>query len=81
VWTLAHKGYSGGGRLDIWVYPTEAAALQAGADLAMEAGLHEDAKARALFAAGRFRAVLERYEATHPSTHLLRVQAAFLQMV
>ncbi|HCT79289.1 MAG TPA: hypothetical protein DGG94_23135 [Micromonosporaceae bacterium] len=27
VWTLAHKGYSGNGRLGIWVYPTEQAAL------------------------------------------------------
>jgi hypothetical protein len=24
VWTLAHRGYSGGGRLDVWVYPTKA---------------------------------------------------------
>jgi hypothetical protein len=46
VWTLAHRGYSGGGRLDIWVYRTKAAALYAGADLAMEAGLDEDPKAR-----------------------------------
>lgn len=23
VWTLAHRGYSGGGRLDVWVYPTK----------------------------------------------------------
>ncbi len=35
VWTLAPRGYSGGRRLDVWVYPTRAAALAAGADLAM----------------------------------------------
>jgi hypothetical protein len=29
VWTLAHCGYSGSGRLDIWVYPTKADALRA----------------------------------------------------
>jgi len=39
VWTLVHRGYSGGGRLDVWVYPTRDAALAAGAGLAMQAGL------------------------------------------
>jgi hypothetical protein len=42
VWTLAHRGYSGSGRLDVWVYPTKAAALRAGAELAMACGLDED---------------------------------------
>jgi hypothetical protein len=42
VWTRAHRGYSGGGRLDIWVYRSEAEALAAGALLAMECGLDED---------------------------------------
>lgn len=79
VWTLAHRGYSGDGRLDVWVYPTQAAALHAGADLAMEAGLDEDQHAVALFIAGRYADVLQRYEQTHPDTHLLRVQAAILQ--
>jgi hypothetical protein len=46
VWTLAHRGYSGGGRLDVWVYRTEAEALAAGALLAMECGLDEDPQAR-----------------------------------
>ena len=79
VWTLAHRGYSGGGRLDVWVYPTRDAALLAGADLAMQAGLEEDPSAVELFAAGRYTDVLQRYEHTHPESHLLRVQAAFLQ--
>ncbi|WP_298800460.1 hypothetical protein [uncultured Pseudonocardia sp.] len=79
VWTLAHRGYSGSGRLDVWVYRTQRAALFAGADLAMEAGLDEDPEARAMFAAGRYTAVLARYEHTHPEGFLLRVQAAFLQ--
>ncbi|MDN5751649.1 MAG: hypothetical protein L0H64_24655 [Pseudonocardia sp.] len=80
VWTLAHRGYSGGGRLDIWVYPTQRAALRAGAELAMACGLDEDPQARALFVAANWVAVLDRYEQTHPLTHLLRVQAAFLQL-
>lgn len=78
VWTLAHRGYSWSGSLDIWVYPTEAVALYEGARLAMAAGMDEDTRARTLFAAGRYAKVLERYEETHPETHLLRVQAAFL---
>ncbi|MBV8996974.1 MAG: hypothetical protein JO287_25480 [Pseudonocardiales bacterium] len=79
VWTLAHRGYSGGGRLDVWVYPTKTLALREGAKLAMECGMDEDIQARTLFAAGRFEKVLERYEQTHPDTHLLRVHSAFLQ--
>jgi hypothetical protein len=27
VWTLAHRGYSGSGRLDVWVYATKQEAL------------------------------------------------------
>lgn len=53
VWTLAHLGYSGGGRLDVWVYPTKQGAFQAGADLALEGGLDEDELAVKLYAAGR----------------------------
>jgi hypothetical protein len=78
VWTLAHRGYSGGGRLDVWVYPTKAVASREGAKLAMAAGLDEDDAAIELFAKGRYEAVMRRYERTHPDTHLLRVQPAFL---
>lgn len=79
VWTLAHRGYSGGGRLDVWVYATEAAALLEGARLAMASGLEDDPQAIASFERGRFQAVLDRYERLNPDTHLLRVQPAFLQ--
>lgn len=66
------------GRLDIWVYPTQKAALQAGADLALACGLDEDPEVRQMYAGRRFQAILDRYEATHPDGFLLRVQAAFL---
>ena len=79
VWTLAHRGYSGGGRLDVWVYPSRRAALQAGAELALASGLDADPAACAQHEAGRYQAVLDRYEATHPDGFVLRVQAAFLQ--
>jgi hypothetical protein len=80
VWTLAHRGYSGGGRLDVWVYRTKADALRAGADLALAAGMDEiDPGTRQLHQAGKYQAVLDRYEAAHPDSFLLRVQAAFLQ--
>jgi len=36
VWTLAHRGFSGSGRLDVWVFRAKGAALYAGAVLAME---------------------------------------------
>jgi hypothetical protein len=67
VWTLAHRRYSGGGRLDIWVYPTKAIASREGAKLAMAAGLDEDDTAIELFAKGRYEAVMSHYERTHPS--------------
>lgn len=80
VWTLAHRGYSGSGRLDVWVYRTRADALAAGAVLAMACGMDDDPRCAALFAARRWAAVLQRYEELHPQGHLLRVQAAFLQL-
>ncbi|WP_016881778.1 MULTISPECIES: hypothetical protein [unclassified Rhodococcus (in: high G+C Gram-positive bacteria)] len=80
VWTLAHRGYSGCGRLDVWVYRTQADALQAGATLAMDCGMDEDPRATELFEARRWTAVMERYEELSPEGHLLRVQAAFLQL-
>jgi len=42
-------------------------------------GLDEEPQAAALFAAGRHAEVLQRYEQTHPDSHVLRVQAAYLQ--
>jgi hypothetical protein len=79
VWTLAHRGYSTGGRLDIWVYPTKQAALLEGARLALACGMDEDPKAQSLFAKGQYAKLLELYEQTRPEDHLLRVQPAFLQ--
>jgi hypothetical protein len=79
VWTLAHRGYSGCGRLDVWAYSSKKAAIYEGAKLAMACGMDEDEQACALFTAGRYEKVMERYEETHPETHLLRAQAAFLQ--
>ncbi|QTJ67914.1 hypothetical protein HYG77_21540 [Rhodococcus sp. ZPP] len=80
VWTLAHRGYSGSGRLDVWAYRTQADALRAGAVLAMEAGMDEDPQCVKLYAAGRWSEVMARYEELSPEGHLLRVQAAFLQL-
>ena len=79
VWTLAHRGYSGNERLDVWAYPTKDLALRAGAVLAMQSGLDEDAAASSAFAAGHWQQVMERYEQQSPRWHVLRVQAAFLQ--
>ena len=78
VWTLAHRG--GCGRLDVWAYRTQADALRAGAVLAMDCGMDEDPQCAELFAAGCWAAVLQRYEELSPEGHLLRVQAAFLQL-
>jgi hypothetical protein len=79
VWTLAHKGYSGSGRLDVWCYPSKAAALYEGAQLALACGLDEDDHAVRLFETGKYAKLLDYYEQTRPETHILRVQPAFLQ--
>ena len=82
VWTLAHRGYSGAGRLDVWAYPSQAAALAAGAHLALECGMNEDPESCRLFSAGCHAEVIARYEqaaAERGRVHLLRVQPAFLQ--
>ncbi|MFI1280937.1 hypothetical protein ACH4U5_09270 [Streptomyces sp. NPDC020858] len=41
--------------------------------------MDEDDQARRHFERGHWQKVPDRYEATHPETHLLRVQTAFLQ--
>ncbi|MBC2904393.1 hypothetical protein [Streptomyces cupreus] len=79
VWTLAHRGYSGGGRLDVWVYATKREALREGAALALACGLDEHERACEDFEASRYQKVMDRYEETSPDAHLLRVQMAFLQ--
>jgi hypothetical protein len=79
VWTLAHRGYSGSRRLDLWVYQTKGAALKAGAILAMDCGLDEDPTARKYFTRGQYGKVLARYEELRPDYHVLRVLPAWIQ--
>lgn len=79
VWTLAHRGYSGSGRLDLWVYPTKSAALKAGAVLALDCGLDEDSTARKYFSRAQYSKVLARYEQLRPEYHVLRVLPAWIQ--
>jgi hypothetical protein len=45
VWTVAHRGYSGNRRLDVWIYRDENTALRAAAELAMSCGVDEDSVA------------------------------------
>jgi len=80
MWVLAHRGYSGSGRLDLWGYPSQQAALHAGAELALECGFDEDPHAVDLFEVGHFTELLAYYEHKSPDSHLLRVQPAFLQI-
>lgn len=80
MWVLAHRGYSGSGRLDLWGYPSREAALYAGAELALECGFDDDPHAVDLFEVGHFTELLAYYEQKSPGSHLLRVQPAFLQL-
>jgi hypothetical protein len=76
VWTLAHKGYSGAGRLDVWVYRDEDSALREGAKLALECGLDEHLAVVSLYKRKKYAEILERYELERPG-HVLRVQSSF----
>lgn len=76
IWTLAHRGYSGNRRLDVWLYRTEAEALAAGARLAMECGMDDDRRTVQLYASGNFVAVMSRYEQVMGPGFILRVQPA-----
>lgn len=73
IWTMAHRGYSGSRRLDVWAYPDEASALRAAAQLALDSGLDEDNAAVRAFVREEYRAVLERHRETAPDWQILAV--------
>lgn len=73
VWTLAHRGYSGSRRLDLWAYPDEHSALRAAARLGLECGLDEDLAAVKAFEAGDYQSVLDRHRDTAPEWQVLAV--------
>jgi hypothetical protein len=78
VWTLAHRGYSGGGRLDVWVYrPKWRPWLPARCWRWSAVWMRIRGRAPRTPQAGTGRC--SRYEESSPIEHLLRVQAAFLQ--
>jgi hypothetical protein len=76
VSTVAHRGYSGNRRLDVWAYADEATALRAAAKLAMECGLDQDPDAARHFKRHHYQAVIDRYNQTSPEWHVLQVQVA-----
>lgn len=76
VWTVAHRGYSGGGRLDVWVYLDEQTALHAAADLAMSCGLDEEQAAVQRYRRSDYQWIINRYNETSPESHILQVQVA-----
>lgn len=79
AWVLAHRGYGGNRRLDLWIYPTRAEALRVGAKFAMDCGLWGDKKACKLYERGKLEEVMERYEELNDEWHVLRVVQGWLQ--
>jgi hypothetical protein len=65
VWTVAHRGYSGNRRLDVWIYRDENTALRAAAELARSCGVDEDT----LHSPNMFRA--SRVRVLPPMMHLI----------
>lgn len=78
IWTVAHRGYSGYRRLDLWAYPDEATALKAAARLGIECGLDEDQAAVDAYARHDYRAVLDRHRETAPEWQILTVELTYL---
>lgn len=77
IWTMAHRGYSGYRRLDLWAYPDEATALKAAARLGMECGLDEDEAAVEAYARQDYRRVLDRHRETAPEWQILTVELTY----
>lgn len=73
VWTVAHRGYSGSRRLDLWAYSDEQSALRAAARLALDCGLDEDPLAVKAFERREYRSVVDRYRETVPEWQVLSV--------
>jgi hypothetical protein len=65
VWTVAHRGYRGNRRLDVWIYRDENTALRAAAELAMSCGVDKDT----LHSPNMFRA--SRVRVLPPMMHLI----------
>lgn len=78
LWVVAHRGYSGGRRLDLWAYSDESTALKVAAQLALDCGLDADQQADRSFKLRRYREVIDRYNETSPEWHILAVQEAVL---
>ncbi|OKH65763.1 hypothetical protein EB73_21070 [Mycobacterium sp. SWH-M3] len=78
MWTVAHRGYSGGRRLDVWGYRSRTAALRAAAQLALDCGLDESAEAVDRFAKGRYQWLIDRYNEQGPDWRILAVQVVNL---
>lgn len=80
VWTIAHRGYSGNCRLDVWIYRDEKTALRAAAELAMSCGMDEDPLAVGHFRHRHYPAVISRYLQASLDWHVLAVQEAPLML-
>jgi hypothetical protein len=74
-----YRGYNGGGRLTIWVYPRDRPTLHADADLALACGLDEDDEAVAPFHILPGRGDHDLLRGHHPDGHLRAGSGAFLQ--
>lgn len=78
IWTVAHRGYSGGRRLDVWGYRSKTAALRAAAQLALDCELDESAEAVDRFAKGQYQWLIDTYNEQGPDWRILAVQVVNL---
>ena len=77
TWAFIWKGSSGGGRADVWLYPTEGEALEVAAKGALEAGCDLHPACVKAFRQGRFRRVVDHYSSLAQDSHLLCVVPAY----
>lgn len=78
IWTVAHRGYSGYRRLDVWGYTSKTAALRAAAQLALDCGLDESPEAVERFKKRQYQWLIDRHNERSPEWQILQVQVVNL---
>jgi hypothetical protein len=78
IWTVAHRGYSGNRRLDVWRYRGEPAALKAAAQLALDCGLDRFPEAVERFKKRQYKWLIDRHNEQSHEWQILQVQVVNL---
>lgn len=82
VWTFVHRGYSGGGMINVWVYPDRDLAVRAAGRRVVDimGGLHGDERPGQLWRSERYDDLIALYNSEHEGTPcVMGVQPGWVQ--